>query len=356
METSSERNLAIDVCKGGAILLVVAGHSQFVLDCPDVWCGIYSFHMPLFFALAGVTLNAERAAADLKAHALRRARQLLIPAAIFTLVWWCYTVVGRALLGGDDRPGSVLYDLPNPLGAVMHANWFLVVLYGADLLYVASYRVLRGRVESLASLAAVALLLGIFLPQGTVLFFRVNVIPAAFFFVALGNFVRPVVISYRPHCPWPIALVGAVALFMAAQGAAQLGPEVCMRMQCNRINELSASLALLGSAGAYLCAAALTSFNAGGGAKVLVWCGRLSLSIMCLHQFVQDIMDRGLPLLGLGIDSALVRLLATLVLTLPIAWLLDRYAPWLFGRSGTRRGCVGSKEKLVGFRGCAGKV
>lgn len=56
METV-ERERALDVIKGVGILLVVVGHTS----CPDVlktW--IYSFHMPLFFMVAGYLFNERK--------------------------------------------------------------------------------------------------------------------------------------------------------------------------------------------------------------------------------------------------------------------------------------------------------
>ncbi|MCF0254639.1 MAG: acyltransferase family protein, partial [Duodenibacillus sp.] len=51
------RDETADLLKGFGILAVVAGHCGFPLL---LWINPYSFHMPLFFMIAGFFLNFER--------------------------------------------------------------------------------------------------------------------------------------------------------------------------------------------------------------------------------------------------------------------------------------------------------
>ena len=54
----------MDVLKGLAIVLVVLGHISY--KCPHLKEFIYSFHMPLFFTLAGCAahLSMQRSVSD----------------------------------------------------------------------------------------------------------------------------------------------------------------------------------------------------------------------------------------------------------------------------------------------------
>ncbi len=57
MKESKEKIQWIDMVRGGAILLVVIGHS----GCPSlIYNFIYSFHMPLFFVISGYLYNYEK--------------------------------------------------------------------------------------------------------------------------------------------------------------------------------------------------------------------------------------------------------------------------------------------------------
>ena len=50
-----ERIDYLDMAKGIGIIMVVAGHSTFLQE--DILTWISSFHMPLFFVLAGILLQ-----------------------------------------------------------------------------------------------------------------------------------------------------------------------------------------------------------------------------------------------------------------------------------------------------------
>lgn len=66
------RNDYVDCLKGWGILLVVAGHCSFGLL---LWIDPYSFHMPLFFIIAGFYLKHEDSGTFIK----KKVKQLLIP-------------------------------------------------------------------------------------------------------------------------------------------------------------------------------------------------------------------------------------------------------------------------------------
>jgi fucose 4-O-acetylase-like acetyltransferase len=61
-----ERKKFIDIAKGIGIIAVVAGHLFFWLPVPESYPSflhfVHSFHMPLFFILAGVTFKIAKEA------------------------------------------------------------------------------------------------------------------------------------------------------------------------------------------------------------------------------------------------------------------------------------------------------
>jgi fucose 4-O-acetylase-like acetyltransferase len=70
----------IDISKGIAIILVLLGHS--IPSSDPTWQIVYSFHMPLFFFLAGYTFRPKEMKGVLKSSALR----LLVPYCICFLI------------------------------------------------------------------------------------------------------------------------------------------------------------------------------------------------------------------------------------------------------------------------------
>lgn len=80
----------IDMAKGIGIVLVVYGHVDFRPDWLNVW--LCSFHVPLFFFLAGLTFKPEKY--QNFAFLIRtKFRQLMIPYFLFAFVQWCWTAV-----------------------------------------------------------------------------------------------------------------------------------------------------------------------------------------------------------------------------------------------------------------------
>ena len=74
----------IDICKGIGAILVVLGHIKYTPDVLKIW--IYSFHMPLFFFLAGYTYNEDKY--HNLTHLLKnKVRTLLIPYFIYYSVY-----------------------------------------------------------------------------------------------------------------------------------------------------------------------------------------------------------------------------------------------------------------------------
>ena len=58
MVRKSERRGEIDAAKGLALLSVVLGHVILLHTFPSNW--IYTFHMPVFFFLSGMTFRPEK--------------------------------------------------------------------------------------------------------------------------------------------------------------------------------------------------------------------------------------------------------------------------------------------------------
>jgi fucose 4-O-acetylase-like acetyltransferase len=84
MSIAQQRIEWIDIAKGIAIILVVLGHT--LSSSNALWSIIYSFHMPLFFLLAGFTFKIKDTPTVVKTSALR----LLVPYVI------CYVLITLA--------------------------------------------------------------------------------------------------------------------------------------------------------------------------------------------------------------------------------------------------------------------
>ena len=104
----------VDIAKGITIILMIIGHS----GCPkDINNWIFSFHMPLFFVLSGLTTNWKKK--QYLAFVLKKAKSLLLP-------FWGYSLSMCIML--------YLFELEAPYSSLLkgwggYALWFIPVLF-----------------------------------------------------------------------------------------------------------------------------------------------------------------------------------------------------------------------------------
>jgi fucose 4-O-acetylase-like acetyltransferase len=132
-----KRSLALDIAKGIGILLVVLGHCPHVWDPVKQW--IYSFHIPLFFLIAGMVWNRksheERGFLN-GAFLARKALRLLLPC----FLWGLLYALGRALASRSFRLeslGWLLYNTENSISksGSLTPLWFLSCMFVAVCLF-----------------------------------------------------------------------------------------------------------------------------------------------------------------------------------------------------------------------------
>jgi fucose 4-O-acetylase-like acetyltransferase len=83
----------IDEAKGIAILLVIIGHTISKYTYGSLIRGIiFSFHMPLFFILSGMTYKGSLSLPQFKTATKKSIRKLLIPALLIFLILTIYSI------------------------------------------------------------------------------------------------------------------------------------------------------------------------------------------------------------------------------------------------------------------------
>lgn len=141
---AQDRLAWLDALRGMAIILVLLGHAPVP---PDVQALIYSFHMPLFFLLAGLFLNPDT---PVLGFIRSRAERLLVPYFVFAAISYGMWLVIRSfsnqaqgidiftpLLGTFYGVGAGNWLTHNP------PLWFLPCLFIALLMTLAVFRLAR---------------------------------------------------------------------------------------------------------------------------------------------------------------------------------------------------------------------
>lgn len=150
--TAPDRIEWIDLLKGLAIILVVMGHMPYDDGCVALKSGIYSFHMPLFFLLAGFTaaLSMSRSA-NPWGFIRKRLVGVFIP-----YLAWSFMISPFASLNAYQQ-----YSFDACLNNFVTGNvacWFLPCLLGLQLLF-SLYTACTGRLKNPAVKIALILVL-----------------------------------------------------------------------------------------------------------------------------------------------------------------------------------------------------
>ena len=274
--TATQRDLTFDIMKGIGILLVLVGH---VYEWKGIGHYIYSFHMPMFFIVAGYFSKAYDQVDDRRAVLRGYARRLLLPflfVAAMNLLWMLFLGVTKHDWSPLTRMAlSYLFastdELPTRWGLLyLGITWFLLALFWAKAMFLYLSRWPRWRLVVSILLAVAALVLHYYVHYTPwCLTLALTALP----FVTIGYEWR------RTTLP-----VWAICLLVAAWVAALIFSQLDMYGHEWGIYPLS----LVGACGGTwvfytLCRLCAKHLPAVG--KALAWLGIASLAIMCMHDF-----------------------------------------------------------------------
>lgn len=275
----------LDVAKGIAILLVVQGHTVMGWYSIDWREGsdllskmtqfIYSFHMPLFIMLSGISFSLvcasnDRLMADRKLN--RQCVNLVLLYLLHSVIWWC----SKRMFSNDVNIPVTIRDLYMiPLKSFQHFwLWYLYVLTGLYLImkYIAKVK----RKSLVLMLGVMASILGAYITDMDIvneeyLVFRV---PFYFLFFYLGFIFYPEKLDKLKK--YPLIYVGEGVIFIVLYVSKYKIPEGCQEINCllKVILGVTASLAVIGMA---------QMINS---SKILEYLGKHTLEIYLLHPYI----------------------------------------------------------------------
>ncbi|MBP5645571.1 MAG: acyltransferase family protein [Bacteroidales bacterium] len=274
--TATQRDQTFDIMKGIGILLVLLGH---VYEWKTIGHLIYSFHMPMFFIVAGYFAKGYDQVADRGATLRGYARRLLPPfllVAVMNIGWMLFLSVTRhdwtpAIFMGLSYLYSDTTDWATPWGNLhLGITWFLLTLFWAKALFLYLSRWPGWRIVISLVLALVALGVHRLVPHTPwCLVLSLTALPL----VSLGYEWRRIQLPV-----WAICLL--VATWVAAL--------IFSRLDMFGYDWGIYPLSLIGACGGTwllyafcrLCARHLPAMG-----RVFAWLGTASLAILCMHDF-----------------------------------------------------------------------
>lgn len=310
---------------------------------------IYSFHMPLFFLLAGVVFSDSKVQAGLGAFLKRRWTSRLVPYFFFSALvavlslfipGWFPTLDLSSAEGYLNGTVSTLMGLP----AFNIPLWFLGTLVGVEIVHFFLARFWTSKAR-LAVAAVTFYLFGYYLNLlasfeiGGV-FWLINVVPLGYGFYLTGLLIRRSGILAMAFPRWQLATVALVCLagvfltYDLNQGPFRLLQAVVMLLGAGGHVFLFPFTALMGIAMVLALAKLAPDW------RFLHYLGEITLLIYCLHGIFYHFVNPPLAawmvanLPPSGIAVFLYGALATAIsvaLTVPLAMLIKTYLPQVIG-------------------------
>lgn len=279
-EKMARRIAWIDNAKAIGILLVIFGHSY---NC-RLTSWIYSFHMPLFFFLSGLTFRPGKSFAEFAKH---KAKRLLLPYLGYAVLRFAYQCV-LALAAGNANlipryALGVFICLRNSDYSV--GLWFLPLLFFTELLLFGIMRltgkeILRFAILAGLTMASFAYCAGIATP----LPFGIDVVPISALFAFAGFLLR----SRGGSIPKGWAVVLLVVNILAGWFNSRIvGTNV--DLYYSRLgNPILYLVAAFG--GIFAVVALCRMWNRSP--EIIERIGRNTLHFYCIHQMLIDLLRR----------------------------------------------------------------
>ena len=334
---NNERISWVDHSKALGIVMVVLGHTA---GLPVLAVNlIYSFHMPLFFFLSGYLLKESHLQMNLVGFLKRLGRKLLLPYLCFWIISYLYWLTTRSLVLNPAKFANVTFlDL---LGGLLHGTgdlqhtlyivnvdlWFFTCLFSTALLFYVVQRIKSAPIR-----LVVIFLMGVvfpFIPEllGQRLPWNIELAGAAVVFYGLGYLLKNK--TYPSKAVLGLGMLVALPVWLIT--TLKNTPVDMNAMQFGALWWFYIGAA----AGIYLVIASSHFLGTSGLTR---WLALNTMIIFPIHQLLFSVFTGvGVRLFGLSSDFK-TSLLASLVFTalailcsIPIAYVLRRYTPFIIG-------------------------
>lgn len=275
------RDVSIDICKGVAILAMIAGHCGF-----PYMPFIDSFHMPLFFIFAGYFYRQRSVRESLTKDFCRLIVPYIVFASIYVIKFTItkgykgdWDTVLTCLLnafwtGGPLNETDVIFSCFHGIGAI----WFLPALFWCKNVY----NVVDRNVSNIGSKFVLCLLLSLLAIYtfNYIIIFPFSILTgcSSLFFFAVGHYARNYEISIS--ISGILILLWIVAILFSDMSIA-VGIFNCVPLN------------FLGACGGTFAVYKFSQFvekHLPLFKNALSWCGRYSMVILCFH-FLNSILD-----------------------------------------------------------------
>lgn len=313
---NNNRLIFLDIAKGIGILLVVIGHLLNSSSLPGMY--IYQFHMPFFFLISGYCYNQAKYTGHLRTYINVRGLQLLVPLACFNLLIMCCNF-------------QIFHDYTAEIFAdhMIGATWFLLVLFGASILF--------SIIDNVTSIIFKAGILVIFLAWGCALsHYEINPpygiasVPSATFYFGIGNLLKrrnTFSLMFNKSNSFKAMLCIIAFMLMSYVSFSRID---CIALP-EYISFFSAMIPFAGITLSFLLSNLISHSNKCS--KILSWVGQNTMAILCTHLFFLSLCCEFIkPLVFSYFLYKLIELFLVFSASFISAIAVKRYCPFMIGK------------------------
>lgn len=337
----------LDVLKCLAMFSVICGHAASGDDPGSLKFYIYSFHMPLFFIISGMTLYIQMSRREFSFSAFikNKTRTLLWPYLAFNLLllplWYCYFILYDPKAG--SIPGllsAIVYSNPTWSSLPISASWFLTTLF-------LSVIVLFGVIKLCRNHDLILLIVCTIIGIGGYIFscfeeinllypWHISTVPVATMLLMIGYlFMKKehqistffFAVKKRAISRYLIALLLIAISFFIGFFASGNNEKITMGLNHYGNFALFIIAVLSFSFMFYLIANIIPAL------PVIKLVGRNTVVYLCLHELGIIAMNTLNPLTRTFVsDMPVLASLVIFVVLMPVAFAVERWLPWLIGK------------------------
>jgi fucose 4-O-acetylase-like acetyltransferase len=339
--TLQQRILWIDYAKLIGIYFVILGHIKLINSQWDIW--IFSFHMPLFFILSGIT---EKRNDTLLNTVKKGLRTLIIPYFIFYLIYYIWWLIKDLRFNEfyykDDfvRPilGMLLVDEKSISYAIMLAIplWFLVALFFVKLLFRIGLLYKKWYISILLLNVGAVLFVFFLKKTGLNIFFSIDSAIMAIPFYTFGFLIGNKPFKIHNHYNIFIKLLISIVFIFVGYTLCHVNGVVNISNFFYGKNLFVFYLnGIVGSIGIIFFSQLFSNIEN----KLLLYLGANTLIILAFHNIINGIVCRFYAFLSMGvsfpedksftiIEACLISLIVLLLSVIPI-FIIRKYFPFI---------------------------
>lgn len=337
----------LDVLKCLAMFSVICGHAASGDDPGSLKFYIYSFHMPLFFIISGMTLHIQlsRREFSFPDFIKNKIRTLLWPYLAFNLLllplWYCYFILYDPKAGSiTGLLAAIVYSNPTWSSLPISASWFLTTLF-------LSVLVLFGVIKLCRNHDLILLIVCTIIGIGGYIFscfeeinllypWHISTVPVATMLLMIGYlFMKKehqistffFAVKKKAISRYLIALLLIAISFFIGFFASGNNEKITMGLNHYGNFALFIIAVLSFSFMFYLIANIIPAL------PVIKLVGRNTVVYLCLHELGIIAMNTLNPLTRAFVsDMPVLASLVIFVVLMPVAFAVERWLPWLIGR------------------------